>query len=47
MNNEALDLIFRNARTHNAWLNKPVDDTLLQQVYDQRIKHLAMSSVKE
>jgi len=34
MNNEALDLIFRNARTHNAWLNKPVDDALLQQVYD-------------
>ncbi len=29
-----LDLIFRKARTHNVWLDKPVDDTLLQQVYD-------------
>src|SRR5580765_4436921 len=34
MNNEALDLIFRNARSHSFWLNKPVDDALLQQVYD-------------
>src|SRR5712692_7554352 len=29
-----LDLIFRNARTHNAWLDKPVADALLRQVYD-------------
>jgi 3-hydroxypropanoate dehydrogenase len=29
-----LDLIYRKARTHNAWLDKPVDDALLQQVYD-------------
>ena len=29
-----LDLIFRNARTHNAWLDKPVEDALLRQVYD-------------
>jgi 3-hydroxypropanoate dehydrogenase len=28
------DLLFRNARTHSAWLNKPVDDAILQQVYD-------------
>jgi serine/threonine protein kinase len=27
-------LIFRNARTHNVWLNKPVEDSLLRQVYD-------------
>jgi 3-hydroxypropanoate dehydrogenase len=33
-NNESLDVIFRNARTHNVWLNKPVDDGLLRQVYD-------------
>src|SRR5215472_11097151 len=33
-NNDDLDLIFRNARTHNAWLDKPVDDALLRQVYD-------------
>jgi len=34
MANDGLDLIFRNARTHSAWLNQPVDDALLQQVYD-------------
>ena len=34
LSNEDLDVIFRNARTHNVWLEKPVDDTLLQQVYD-------------
>jgi 3-hydroxypropanoate dehydrogenase len=34
VNNEALDLLFRNARTHNVWLDKPVDDALLRQVYD-------------
>lgn len=32
--NESLDVIFRNARTHTAWLDQPVDDALLQQVYD-------------
>ena len=32
--NDDLDLIFRKARTHNAWLDKPVEDALLQQVYD-------------
>jgi 3-hydroxypropanoate dehydrogenase len=31
---KGLDLIFRNARTHNAWLDKPVEDALLRQVYD-------------
>jgi 3-hydroxypropanoate dehydrogenase len=29
-----LDVIFRNARTHSHWLDKPVDDALLTQVYD-------------
>jgi 3-hydroxypropanoate dehydrogenase len=34
MSEEGLDLIFRNARTHNGWLEKPVDDALLRRVYD-------------
>jgi 3-hydroxypropanoate dehydrogenase len=34
LTSEGLNLIFRNARTHSAWLDKPVDDTLLKQVYD-------------
>jgi 3-hydroxypropanoate dehydrogenase len=34
MSNDSLDLIFRKARTHNAWLDKPVEDALLRQVYD-------------
>ena len=34
MNDDGLDLIFRQARTHSAWLDKPVDDGLLRQVYD-------------
>jgi 3-hydroxypropanoate dehydrogenase len=29
-----LDLVFRQARTHNVWLDTPVEDALLQQVYD-------------
>jgi len=31
---EALNIIFRDARTHMHWLDKPVDDALLRQVYD-------------
>lgn len=34
LSSEALDILFRNARTHNGWQNKPVDDGLLQQVFD-------------
>src|SRR5262249_42967059 len=34
MTSKDLDLIFRNARTQNGWQDKPVDDALLQQVYD-------------
>jgi len=31
---ESLDVFFREARTHSAWLDKPVDDALLKQAYD-------------
>jgi 3-hydroxypropanoate dehydrogenase len=34
MNEEGLNLIFRDARTHSAWLDRPVDDALLRQAYD-------------
>jgi 3-hydroxypropanoate dehydrogenase len=34
VNDEAWNLIFREARTHNVWLDQPVDDALLRQVYD-------------
>src|SRR6266849_2025343 len=31
---DALDQIFREARTHSAWLDKPVSDEILRQLYD-------------
>ncbi len=34
VSDEGLNLLFRAARTHNVWLDKPVDDALLRQVYD-------------
>ena len=34
LSEEGLELIFRAARTHSAWLDKPVDDELLRRVYD-------------
>jgi len=34
LNDKSLNLIFRDARTHSNWLDKPVDDALLAQVYD-------------
>ena len=34
LNDEALDILFRKARTHIVWLDKPVSDDLLRQVYD-------------
>ena len=34
VNDEGLNLMFREARTHSDWLDKPVDDALLAQVYD-------------
>ncbi len=29
-----IDLLFSEARTHNAWLDKPVSDAQLEQIYD-------------
>src|SRR5260370_32456459 len=34
VDNAALDLLFRKARSHNGWLDKPVADDLLRQLYD-------------
>jgi 3-hydroxypropanoate dehydrogenase len=34
LDDPGLDLIFRAARTHNGWLDKPVSDTLIHQIYD-------------
>ena len=34
VNDEAQDLIFRKARTHNVWLNKPVSEATLRQLYE-------------
>jgi 3-hydroxypropanoate dehydrogenase len=34
LNDDALDVLFRTARTHNVWLEKPVTDTVLHQLYD-------------
>ena len=34
INLEALNTIFLEARTHNAWLPKPVDDDLLRRIYE-------------
>lgn len=34
LNDEALDQLFREARTHNAWLDRPVSDEVLRQLYD-------------
>jgi 3-hydroxypropanoate dehydrogenase len=34
LSDEALDVLFRNARTHNVWLDKPVGDDVLRQLYD-------------
>jgi 3-hydroxypropanoate dehydrogenase len=34
LTSDALDVLFRKARTHSAWLDQPVDDALLAQVYD-------------
>ncbi len=34
VDNAALDLLFRKARSHNGWLDKPVTDELLRQLYE-------------
>ncbi|HYK17318.1 MAG TPA: malonic semialdehyde reductase [Bryobacteraceae bacterium] len=34
LDDQALDTILRKARTHKAWLDKPVSDDVLRQLYD-------------
>ena len=34
LNDDALDAIFRSARTYNGWLNKPVSHDSLREIYD-------------
>jgi 3-hydroxypropanoate dehydrogenase len=34
LSNEALDTLFRHARTHNVWLHRPVSDHILREIYD-------------
>ncbi len=34
LNDAGLDLLFRNARTHNGWLAKPVSDDTLRRLYE-------------
>ncbi len=34
ISNEALDILFRQARTHNVWRDLPVSDDILRQIYE-------------
>lgn len=34
LTDEALDRLFRKPRTHSAWLDKPVSDEILREIYD-------------
>ncbi len=34
LDDRGLDIIFREAHTHSVWLDKPVSDALLHQIYD-------------
>ena len=34
LDDKALDKIFRSARTHNGWLDKPVTDDQLRAIYE-------------
>ena len=34
VSDDVVDLVFRKARTYNAWLPKPVPEELLRQLYD-------------
>ena len=34
LNDGGLDLLFRDARTYNGWLERPVSDDTLRQLYD-------------
>lgn len=38
LNPQALDQLFREARTHSAWQDKPVDDSTLRTLYDLAIQ---------
>jgi 3-hydroxypropanoate dehydrogenase len=34
LHDEALNILFRNARTHNVWKDEPVSDDILRKIYD-------------
>ncbi|MES2256965.1 MAG: malonic semialdehyde reductase [Pseudomonadota bacterium] len=34
LDDAALDMLFRQARSHNGWLARPVDDALIEEIYD-------------
>ncbi len=34
LTDQALDVLFRNARSHNVWTEKPVSDTQLEKIYE-------------
>jgi len=34
LDDRSLDIIFREAHTHSNWMDKPVSDALLHQIYD-------------
>jgi 3-hydroxypropanoate dehydrogenase len=34
LDDKGIDLLFREARTHNGWLDKPVSDASLKEIYD-------------
>lgn len=34
LDDKALDILFHNARSHSVWQDKPVEDSLLEQVYE-------------
>lgn len=34
LNDDGLDILFRKARTHNAWLDRPVSEDLLRRLYE-------------
>src|SRR6185437_12257153 len=34
LNQDALNSLFRNARTHSAWQDRPIEDSLIREIYD-------------
>ena len=34
LTDDALEVVFRSARTYNSWLDKPVSDQTLEEIYD-------------